>query len=1030
MIRFLAVHPTAANLLMVCLIALGVLALPSLTRESMPDVTPPELEIRVLYPGATATEVEEAICTRVEDALDGIRNLEEVRSEAREGQAVIVAEMTEDKDFAAFQDDVRTEVDAIDDFPDGVEDPIITVLGREDLVFALLVSGPLATTDLKDYCEDLKERIQRIPAVSKVEIRGFSDRQLRVSLERSALRQYGLSVADVRDRIAGQSVDMPAGLVETRDGDQLLRFVEQRRTPGELESLVIVSEDSGAEVRLGDISRIVDRFENDESKVEVAGRRAGLLEIMKVKSDDALRVGSAARELIEAERKRHPQIDYQVTRDTTVGLRDQIDLVVTNGWQGMVLVFFTMWLFFAFRLAGWVVFGLPVSMLGALFVLPAIGITINFMSLIAFLLALGLLMDDAIVIAENIARHRRDGKDAFDAAVAGVSEVKIGVFSSFLTTVCILGPLAFLSGQVGRTLEVVPIVLIVVLSVSLIEAFFILPAHLAHSLHKQKEPGRFRRRFDAGFDWVRETLLGGTVDRFVRWRYLVVGSVIGVFMISIGMLASGRLAFEGMPPIEGDIMVARVLLPQGSPQRRTQAVVKRLEDALARVDATFTPRQPDGRKLVKRAFTQYGQNSSANENGPHVATVYVDLLTAEDRSGSIQEFLRAWREEAGSVPGVIQLVIGEPAAGPSGQAIEVRFAGSDLQRCKAAADETRAYYRRFVGVSNLLDDLRPGKPERRLRLAEGAYRLGLDAQRIAQQVSAAYRGATAYELQRGRESYEIDVRLRESDRDSMDDFSLMRVQLPDGTAAPLEAVANVVPGRGWARIARIDGVRTVTLIGDVDTTVAKSAAINAAMQRELLPQLAERYPGLDIALAGEAEESAKSSQSMVTSMILGLFGVFLLLSFQFRSYIEPVVVMVAIPFAFIGVIWGHVLVGLPFTLPSLLGFIALSGVVVNDSILLVEFLKARRREGIAAEDAASAASRMRFRAVLLTSATTIAGLLPLLAERSLQARIIQPIAVSTAFGIAASTLLVLAVLPCLYVILDDFGVTERVSDAH
>ena len=1029
MIRFFTGHPTAANLLMLILAALGVLAIPSLTRESMPDVTPPEVEVRVIYPGASAAEVEEAVCSRIEDALDSVRNVEEVRSEAKEGVAVVVAEMEEGRDFATFQDDIRSEIDAIDDFPAQVEDPVVTVLGREDLVFSVLVSGPMDATDLKDYCEYLREEIQRVPEVSTVSIKGFADRQLRVSLDADKLRLHGLSVADVRDRIAGQSVDVPAGTLETNQQDLLVRFVEQRRTSAELGSLIIVSEESGAEVQLRELGTIRDEFETSESMVQVTGAgRAGMLEIKKAKAEDAIRVAGAAEEIIERERGRHPQLSFEITRNQTTGLRDQISLVVTNGWQGMVLVFFTMWLFFQIRLAWWVVAGLPISIMGAMFFLPLLGITINFMSLVACLLALGLLMDDAIVIAENIARHRNEGKGALEAARLGISEVKIGVFSSFLTTACILGPLAFLSGQIGRTLEVVPIVLLLVLTVSLVEAFFILPAHLAHALHHKVEPGWFRRRFDAGFAWVRENVVGRGVDLLLRWRYLALGSVVGIFLLSVAMLASGRLAFEGMPPIETDIMVARILMPQGTPLERTQEVVARVEKELAEVEKEFGPRQPGG-KLVQRAFVQFGENASAKESGSHVATVYVDILTAEQRVGSIQDFLRSWRTRCRGIPDVIQLVVTEPSTGPGGQAIEVRLSGEDLDRCKEAAGDVIAFYERYVGVSNLLDDLRPGKPERRLRLAEGGLRLGLDANRIAQQVSAAYRGATAYEIQRGRESYEIDVRLASRDRSSLDDLDGLRIILPDGTAAPLDAVVDIDVGRGWARIARFDGVRTVTVTGDVDTTVAKSAPINAAMRRELIPKLEEKYPELGVRLAGEAEESAQSGASMVMSLFIGLFGVFILLSFQFRSYLEPIVVMTAIPFAFIGVIWGHILVGLPFTMPSLLGFIALSGIVVNDSILLVEFLKERRRAGVATLDAASMATRMRFRAVLLTSATTIAGLLPLLAERSLQAKIIQPIAVSTAFGIAASTVLVLWILPCFYSILDDFGWTEKIG-AH
>ncbi len=1030
MIRFFAAHPTAANLLMAVLCAIGLIAIPGLKRESMPDVAPVELEIRVIYPGASAEDVEETICMRIEDALDGTRGLKEMRSESREGLGKVIVEMVPGADFGSFKDDVDTAVAGIDDFPDDAEAPVVEQRNTDDLVLQVLVSGPMPAADLKAYCEGFKERLQRLSEVTIVEVEGFADRQFRAELDAALLRRYELTAADVADLVARQSVDRPAGSIEARDGDVLLRVVEQRRTPSELEALVLISEDDGAEVRLGDLGRIVDLFEDGWDKAEIDGKRAGVVAVRKPKSQDAIVVAEAAKAFVTAERKRMPpSMKYVVTRDVSRSIGDQIGLIVENGWQGMILVFLTMWLFFNGKLAFWVVMSLPVSILGALFLMPLFGLTVNFMTLIGFLLALGILMDDGIVIAENIARHRQEGRSALNAVVAGVSEVRIGVVASFLTTVCILGPLTAIGGDVGRTLRSVPIILLLVLAVSLIEAFLILPAHLSHSVGNTRPPGRLRRWFDAGLDWVREIALGRSVDFLLRWRYLAFGTVVAVFLLSIGMLTSGRLPFVAMPPLEGNIMVARVLFSQGTPLARTETAVTRLEAALARTNKKHGPAQPGG-KLVERHYVRYGENSEAFESGPHVASIYVDLLPAEERVGRMEEFLRTWRDETGDVPGAVSMQIAEPkAGGPAGKAIEVRLQDDDLGRLKRVSAELEVWYAEYAGVSNLLDDLRPGKPEERLRLREGAFRLGLSAADIARQVGAAYQGTKAADLQRGRESFEIQTRLHPSDRDSPGDIDSFMVALPDGSWTPLDAVVVREPGRGWARIARVDGRRTVTLRGDVDSARNNTSALHAKMQRDFLPGLKQRHPSVGFSLEGEVQGSRESGQSMVLSMAIGLVGVFLLLSFQFRSYVEPIVVMLAIPFALIGVVWGHIALGLPFTLPSLLGFIALAGVVVNDSILLVEFLKEKRRQGVAVEKAAALASRMRFRAVILTSATTVAGLLPLLAERSLSAQIIQPLAVSTAFGLMASTVLVLLVLPVLYTILADLGLTERKAHA-
>ena len=1027
MIRFFARHPTAGNLLMLSFVAIGCFVLTGVRRESMPDTTPAEFEIRVGYPGASASEIEEAICRRLEDAVDGVRHLKEVRSEAREGVGIVVVEMRETGNPVVFRSDVENEVDGIADFPDDAGRPVITQRGRKSSVLAILVSGPLTAPDLRAYCEDLKDRLKAQAGVSLVDVEGFSDHQLRVELRAEALMRFGLTVQDVARVIGAQSVDLPAGGIETASGDFVLRFTERRRGVGELEDLVIVSGASGAEIRLGELGRVVDTFEVAEDKIEFKGRRAGKLKVNKNKTEDSLQIADAVKAFVADERVRQPRLDFAVTGDTSEALRNQIDLVVTNGWQGMILVFLTMWLFFSLRLSIWVVVGLPVSFLGAAIFMPSFDLTINFMTLIGYLLAIGLLMDDSIVIAENISTHKKRGKSGLQAAIDGVKEVRVGVLSSFLTTTFILGPLCLIKGDAGKQLKVVPMIIILVMSVSLIEAFCVFPGHLGHAVDKDSKPsGRFRRSWDRLFDWIRETLVGGAVDRFVQWRYLFVGCVVAALIVASATLVSGRLPFQAMPDLEGDVIVARVLLPQGTPLARTEAVVAQVMRGLERMDGHFTPLQEDDLRLVRNTFVEYGKNTDAFETGPHVATVHVDLLTAEKRKGRIDEYLVRWRREIGVVPDVVNLVIGEPNVGSTGKAIEVRVQGEDLDDLKKAADEVSAWFSEFTGVSNVLDDMRPGKYEVRMKIRDGSHTLGLDAQAVAQQLGAAFRGQIADEVQVGREFYEVEVRHRDADQDASADLSYFHVMTSNGRQVPLADVVTTEVGRGRARIARVDGVRTVTVRGDIDSAVANTEQIFAVFESDFIPGFEERYPALRLDLEGETKQSATTGASMVTSLVIGLVGVFILLAFQFRNYVEPLIVMVAIPLSLVGVVAGHFLTSFPFTLPSLLGLVSLSGIVVNDSILLVEFIKLARRGGASAIEAATRASRQRFRAVFLTSATTIAGLLPLLAERSLQAQVIRPIAISIAFGLLASTILVLFVIPCFYVILDDFGLTRDV----
>ncbi len=1031
MIAFFARHPTAGNLLMLFLAVLGILALPSLQRETFPDFSAQELQITIAYPGASAEDVEEAICQRVEDAIDGINDVAEMRCEAREGVSISVVEMEEGGDITRFMDDVKTEVEAINTFPEQTELPVIKELGRTDKVVAIAITGPMSTSDLKAYAEQIKEQMQQLPLISQVEINGFSDHQLRIEVPARALRQYGLSMSDIANVVARQGIDLPSGSLETHDRDLLIRFTDLRRTPAELADLVVISASSGAEIRLGAIARISDRFELDEEKILFNGKRAALLQVIKTKQQDTLKVMNEVNRFLDQSLRpaAPPGVEFFITQDRSSIVKDRLSLLTKNGGQGLVLVFLVMWLFFQGRFAFWVAMGLPVSFLGALFFMSTLGLTINMITMVALLIAIGLLMDDAIVIAENIATQLRKGKSAMQAAIDGTKQVSPGVLSSFFTTVSVFGPLAFLSGHMGKVLQFVPMVLLLVLAVSLIEAFLILPHHLANSLkHQEQGISRFRQEFDRRLISFRDNTLGHIIDWAIHQRYLFIGSVIALFLISIGMLAGGKLKFQSFPDIEGDIIEARLLLPQGTPLSRTEEVVAQITRGLETVDQEFTPLQREGRKLVKNIQTRYNTNLDANESGPHLATVTLDLITAEEREGNLDDIINRWREEVGEIPDLVALNFKEPVIGPGGIPLEIRLTGPDLDALKQASLELQQWLARYRGVFDLSDNLRPGKPELRLRLRDGALALGLDASTIANQLRAAFYGTTANEIQVGPEAYEIDVRLAATDRATLTDIEDFRVTTASGDQVPLSAVAIIEQDRGFSRIQRVDGRRTVTISGDLDTRLANAREIVNHTRTHFLPQLLKRYPGVRAGIEGQSAETAKTGSSMLRSFAIGLIGVFILLSFQFRSYVEPLVVMSIIPFALIGVIWGHLLMGLPLTMPSIIGFTSLAGIVVNDSILLVEFLKLRVREGLHIVEAAKMASRDRFRAVLLTSITTIAGLTPLLLEKSMQAQVLVPLATSIVFGLLATTLLVLLVVPAMFSILHDLGISTTAKE--
>ncbi|MCP3881646.1 MAG: efflux RND transporter permease subunit, partial [Sulfitobacter sp.] len=849
----------------------------------------------------------------------------------------------------------------------------------------------------------------------------------------AVLRRHGLRISDLANALSRRNVDLPAGSVETRPQNYLIRFMDQRVTRQGLDELVIIGTGSGGEIRLGDIATIDDSFELDEEKTLFNGQRAALLQVNKAKTEDTLRVFDAVEAFIEREQQlAPPEIGFTLTDDSSTVVRERLRILTGNGVQGLILVFLVMWLFFQLRFAFWVAMGLPTSFLGGIFIMSLLGQSINMISMVALLITLGLLMDDAIVIAENIATHLRKGKSAFHAAVDGVIQVMPGVFSSFLTSVAVFAPLAFLSGNMGKILEVIPVVLIAVLAVSLLEAFLILPHHLEHALknHEVDKQPLFRQRFDAFIEWLRHELLGRAIDVVIHWRYLFLGLVFALFIASIGMLAGGHLKRVAFPDIDGDSFEARLLLPQGTPLWRTEAVVAEITAALKRVDDHYTPLQPGQKRLIQDVTIRYNRNLDAGETGTHVATISVDILGSEARAGRVDDYLQTWRKEVGNIPDVVSLNFKEPQAGPAGIAIEIRLKGRDLKQLKAASLELQAWLQRYRGIINLADDLRPGKPEFRLHLKDGSLAFGLDASTIANQLRAAFFGITADEIETETESYEITVALTDLSHNTLDDLRSFRIVTANGDQVPLSTVADIEMGQGYARIQRIQGVRTVTITADMDTALGNANQILAATQRDFLPELQQRYPDVTVILEGQAEESSKTSTSMARGFLIGLVGIFILLSFQFRSYIEPAAVMLTIPLALIGVIWGHILMGLELSMPSIMGAVSLAGIVVNDSILLVEFLKLRAREGIPIPEAAKIASRERFRAVLLTSLTTVAGLTPLLMETSLQAQILIPLACSIVFGLLATTLLVLFVVPAIFSVFSDFGWVSVIREQH
>lgn len=1037
MITYFARHPTAANLLMLVFLVLGLVALPGMRRESYPEFEPSSIRINAAYPGADAEIVDETLIQTIEQAIAGLDGVAAVTSQAREGSASITIEVDDNAELAEVLADVKSAVDGVArDLPPDLDPPTVAAASRRAPVASIAVTGEMSAQDLKLYCEQLRRELLQDEQVAQVSIAGFSTHQIRIRLARAALARHGLSVADVAAAVAAQSVDSPIGTIERAGGDILVRYADKRTSVTALADVVVKGAAAGAELRLGEVARIDDTFAVEEEQLQFNGQRACTLGVTKTAWQDSLDVLAAIEAFLAAQEARKPPgVTLTLTQNVAAAITDQIDLLLVNAVQGLLLVFGTLWLFFHVRMAFWVSAGLPVSVLGALWLLGQLGQTINMMTMMGMLVALGLVMDDAIVFAENFAAHRERGVAAGKAAVAAVKEVSTGVISSFLTTICVFIPLMGIEGRIGRVLQVIPVVLVVVLAVSLIEAFFILPNHLGHTFrdidpHAKSRP---RAAFDAWFARFRERRLGGAVDVVVRRRWAVLGLTVAVLLGSVGMLTSGRLRYVAFPAAEGDVAEFRLALPPGAPLARTQQEVDRVVAAAWQVNDALSPSQPEGQPLVRNVSARFNYNADVtDESGPHLATVSVDLLGVEARTTTLTEFSAAWREATGPLPSAAVTKFAEGTrGGPAGNAIEVEVRCEDLTRAKEVSQRIQAWFMENQGVFDVGDDLDPGSEQVRVRLKPGAGATGLTGSAVAQQVRSALSGASVQNFFNRGEEYELYVELEQRGRDTLADLEVLPISVAPGVNVPLASIASIEVMSSFARLSRRDGVRTVVVTGNVDAAAANASELMNRFMAEAAPELELEYPDVRLAVGGAARQSAEALGSMMTRMAIGLFGVFILLSLQFRSYVAPIIVMLAIPFAFVGVIWGHLVMGMPLSSQSIFGLIAISGVVVNDSILLMEFINLARARGVSPAEAAAQASRDRFRAVLLTSATTIAGLFPIMFETSRHAQSLVPVAASIVFGLGASTILVLLIVPAAYAALADLGLAPPVpGDDH
>ncbi len=876
MLEYFARHPIAANLILIATIWLGISALPNMERESFPEFTSDEVTVTIVYEGASARDVDEEICIPLDDALSAITNLDEMDCLSVEGTAISTLTIVDGADIGQFYNDISSEVSAINDFPTDAEAAQISISGQTEQIALIAVSGIDSLDGLVRYADILADDLSFLPGVASADVLSISDSEYRVQLDQLALRRYAISPADVADAIMQRSLQSPLGTVETSGRDYTLRFSDLRRSVPELENLIILQNAQGGLVRLRDIADVSLAPAEESERAEIDGKRAAIVQVNKNKDDDALDAFAEVELHLEAERAKYPEpFDLTVINNSTEQVAEQIDLVVSNAVQSLILVIIVMFLFFGLIEAFWISLALPFSFLGGFFLLNLFGITINMMSLLALLMSIGLIMDDSIVIAENISKWRAK-LPAAEAAVKSVQEVMAGVFSSFLTTAGVFGPLMFLGGESGAILQVIPMVLLVTMSVSLIEAFFILPNHLSHT--RGDGTTQTQRVVPRLLDRFKETVVLPIVRVLVSIRYLTVGCVFAVLIVCFGFIASGTIKVVGFPTIENDTIIARISLGSGTQIERTEEVVNQLLDSLEVVNAERTPLTETGEPLVERVLVQYATNADVKDNGEHTVTLIVDLLESALRNVTADTVTAEWRSATGPIADVIQSNFAQISQGPGGNDLDIEIKSDDLIELEAATHAFRIALLERNDVVAAYQDFQGGKPEIQLRLNEFGYTQGMTPQSLANQLRTAFTGTETDSFREGLSSLEVVVQMGDSAA-NIAELEAFPITLPDGNTVALSRVADMISTEGYSQITRRDGKPTAQILGDIDRTATTSTAISAVALNEIQPVVKADYPGISVAIGGATEDQQETQSSIATALLTGLLVVYLVLAF-------------------------------------------------------------------------------------------------------------------------------------------------------
>jgi len=1029
-IAWFAENRVAANLLMVCILAAGIISLSSIKLEVFPEFSADMISVSVVHLGATPEEVEEGVCVRIEEAVQDLEGIKRIKSTASEGVGTVLVEVEAGYEVRKILDDVKSRVDGISTFPVETEKPVIQEVLNKRQVINVAISGNADEKSLKRIGERVRDEISDLKEVSQVELSVARPYEISIEVSEVTLQRYQLTFDEVANAVRRSSLDLPGGSVKTESGEISIRTKGQAYIGTEFENIVLRSFPDGTRLKLSDVATVVDGFAETDQFARFDGEAAVLVQVFRVGDENALDLAEAVKNYVARASPTLPEgIKFTTWQDDSLILNDRLSLLLRNGRAGFFLVFLALALFLRFKLAWWVVVGMIISFFGAFWVMPQYDVSINLLSLFAFILVLGIVVDDAIVVGENIYTKMEKGITGLKGAIAGAQEVAKPVIFAVLTTCAAFSPLLSVPGNMGKFMKVIPIIVLAVLLFSLIESLLILPAHLSHlKIVRPGEGGGWLRqiqdRFSAFLTRFTNTTYRDTLDLALKWRYSTIALAVGTLIVTMSFTASGWVKFTFMPQVEADNVVAFLAMPEGTPAEVTTEAIKKIEVQALKLQEKYTSQD---KPAIEHVLATIGaqpfrlrQRIGAPVGGAsasHLGEVNLQLESAEIRAVSSLELARQWRELTGVIPDAEELSF-TASLFSAGEAINIQLAGADYQELQFATEDLKAKLAEYPGVFDISDTYRSGKKEVKLKLTKEAESLGLTLAGLARQVRQAFYGEEAQRIQRGRDDIRVMVRYPKAERKSMADLENMRIRVA-GSEIPFSAAAEIDQGRGFSSINRTDRKRTISVTGDVDLTIANANEVIESVVSNYMPELLAKYPSVDFSLEGEQSEQQEAMGGLASGFMFALLLIYVLLAIPFHSYSQPLIVMSAIPFGIVGAIWGHIILGLNLTFLSMFGLVALTGVVVNDSLVMVDFVNRARASGLDLMDAIREAGVARLRPILLTSLTTFAGLTPLLLEKSLQAQFLIPMAVSLAFGVVFATFITLILVPTLYYVLED-----------